>query len=35
VRLGEDVLARAPLSGALLALRVPGVRGLPETIFAG
>ena len=35
VRLGEEVLARAPLSGALLALRVPGVRGLPETIFAG
>lgn len=35
VRLGEDVLAGAPLSGALLALRIPGVRGLPETIFAG
>ena len=25
----------APLSGALLAMRIPGVRGLPETIFAG
>jgi len=35
VRLGEEMLASAPLSGALLAMRIPGVRGLPETIFAG
>jgi sugar lactone lactonase YvrE/DNA-binding IclR family transcriptional regulator len=35
VRLGADALAAAPLSGALFAIRVPGVRGLPETTFAG
>jgi sugar lactone lactonase YvrE len=35
VRLSEHALAAAPLSGALFAIRVPGVRGLPETSFAG
>ena len=35
VRLNEQALAAAPLSGALFAIRVPGVRGLPETSFAG
>ncbi len=35
VRLNADVLAAAPLSGSLFAVRVPGVRGLPETIFSG
>lgn len=35
VRLGADALAAAPLSGALFAIRIPGVRGLPETTFAG
>ena len=35
VRLSGAELAAAPLSGALLALEVPGVRGLPETPFAG
>jgi sugar lactone lactonase YvrE/DNA-binding IclR family transcriptional regulator len=35
VRLGSQALASAPLSGALFALEVPGVRGLPETTFAG
>lgn len=35
VRLGTQALASAPLSGALFALDVPGVRGLPETPFAG
>lgn len=35
VRLGTDALAAAPQSGALFAIRVPGVRGLPETTFAG
>jgi hypothetical protein len=35
VRLGTQALASAPLSGALFALEVPGVRGLPETTFAG
>lgn len=35
VRLSGEELAAAPLSGALLALEVPGVRGLPETPFAG
>lgn len=33
-RLDEAALAREPLAGALLALRV-GVKGLPETPFAG
>lgn len=35
VRLNEQALKAAPLSGALFAVRVPGVRGLPETAFAG
>jgi sugar lactone lactonase YvrE/DNA-binding IclR family transcriptional regulator len=35
VRLGEAELAAAPQSGALFAMEMPGVRGLPETIFAG
>ncbi len=35
VRLGARALASAPLSGSLFALEVPGVRGLPETTFAG
>ena len=35
VRLSEQALAEAPLSGALFALKMPGVRGLPETTFAG
>jgi sugar lactone lactonase YvrE len=35
VRLSEEALSGAPLSGALFALEVPGVRGLPETTFAG
>lgn len=35
VRLSEAELAAAPLSGALFAYRPAGVRGLPETAFAG
>lgn len=35
VRLSGEALAAAPLSGALFALEIPGVRGLPETLFAG
>ncbi|WP_228883507.1 SMP-30/gluconolactonase/LRE family protein [Paraburkholderia saeva] len=35
VRLTEDLLNSAPLSGSLFAVNVPGVRGLPETTFAG
>jgi sugar lactone lactonase YvrE/DNA-binding IclR family transcriptional regulator len=35
VRLNEEALAAAPLSGALFSIRIPGVRGLPETTFAG
>jgi len=35
VRLNEQALAAAPQSGALFAIRIPGVRGLPETTFAG
>lgn len=35
VRLNEEALRSAPLSGSLFAVRVPGVRGLPETTFAG
>ena len=35
VRLNADALASAPLSGSLFAIRIPGVRGLPETTFAG
>jgi sugar lactone lactonase YvrE/DNA-binding IclR family transcriptional regulator len=35
VRLTEDMLNSAPLSGSLFAVNIPGVRGLPETTFAG
>lgn len=35
VRLAQDVLKSAPLSGSLFAVQIPGVRGIPETIFAG
>lgn len=35
VRLSEAELAAAPLSGSLFAFRPAGVRGLPETAFAG
>ncbi|MFM0162075.1 SMP-30/gluconolactonase/LRE family protein [Paraburkholderia sediminicola] len=35
VRLGEQALAEAPLSGSLFAMEIPGVRGLPEATFAG
>ncbi len=35
VRLGAQALASAPLSGALFALEIPGLKGLPETTFAG
>ena len=35
VRLNEDALRAAPLSGSLFAIKIPGIRGLPETIFAG
>jgi sugar lactone lactonase YvrE/DNA-binding IclR family transcriptional regulator len=35
VRLTEETLASAPLSGSLFAIEIPGVRGLPETSFAG
>ncbi len=35
VRLGQPMLDAAPLSGSVFALRVPGVRGLPETMFSG
>jgi sugar lactone lactonase YvrE/DNA-binding IclR family transcriptional regulator len=35
VRLSEELLAAAPLSGSLFAVSVPGVRGLPEATFAG
>ena len=35
IRLNAEALAAAPLSGSLFAIRVPGVRGLPETIFGG
>lgn len=35
VRLNEEALASAPLSGSLFSIRIPGVRGLPETTFAG
>jgi len=34
VRLDTQALAAAPLSGALFALEIPGVQGLPETVFA-
>lgn len=35
VRLNGEALAAAPLSGSLFSIRIPGVRGLPETTFAG
>lgn len=35
VRLNEEALVSAPLSGSLFSIRIPGVRGLPETTFAG
>lgn len=35
VRLNEQALKSAPLSGSLFAIKIPGVRGLPETAFAG
>ncbi len=35
VRLSQQMLDAAPLSGSVFALRVPGVRGLPETMFSG
>lgn len=35
LRLNQRALEAAPLSGSLFALQVPGVRGLPETAFAG
>ena len=30
-----QALEAAPQSGSLFAIRTPGIRGLPETIFAG
>ncbi len=35
VRLTEQTLVEAPLSGSLFAMEIPGVRGLPEVAFAG
>lgn len=35
VRLNEEALAAAPLSGSLFAIKLAGVRGLPDTSFAG
>ena len=35
LRLNEEELASAPLSGSLFALTLPNVRGLPDTVFAG
>jgi sugar lactone lactonase YvrE/DNA-binding IclR family transcriptional regulator len=35
VRLTGAALDAAPLSGSLFAVQVPGVRGLPESMFAG
>jgi sugar lactone lactonase YvrE len=35
VRLNEQALKTAPMSGSLFAVHIPGVRGLPETSFAG
>ena len=34
VRLNEQALAAAPQSGSLFSIRLPGIRGLPETSFA-
>lgn len=35
IRMSAKALATAPLSGSVFALRIPGVRGLPEMQFAG
>jgi sugar lactone lactonase YvrE len=35
VRLNQASLTAAPQSGSLFSFRIPGVRGLPETTFAG
>lgn len=35
VRLSAEVLHKAPLSGSLFSIQIPGVHGLPETTFAG
>lgn len=35
VRLSAEVLSKAPLSGSLFSIQIPGVHGLPETTFAG
>ena len=35
VRLSQEALDAAPLSGSVFALDLPGVRGLPETMFSG
>ena len=35
VRLSQQTLDAAPLSGSVFALQFAGVRGLPETMFAG
>ena len=35
VRLSQETLDTAPLSGSVFAMRFPGVRGLPETMFSG
>ena len=35
VRLSQQALDAAPLSGSVFALELPGVRGLPETMFSG
>ncbi len=35
VRLSEEMLSRAPQSGSLFSVKIPGVRGLPEATFAG
>lgn len=35
LRLNENELASAPLSGSLFALNLPNVRGLPDTAFSG
>jgi len=35
VRLSEEALRAAPMSGSLFAMKIPGVRGLPEATFAG
>lgn len=35
VRLSAAALDQAPLSGSVLAIQIPGVRGLPDSMFAG